>query len=182
MMKHKIYNRTPKRDFKEQVKRYINENKLTDSLIPYEFLYQVRGSLPYRIEIGTMNNKRFVFEEKKICLRNRHYGYKKQKRLTFNLLLTDGKTSELIKDYETFLNDYYYTNQIVLNPKFNLDKITELFGEKQKIEKIERKQFRFSLTDEEHEYVKEFIKRLKNHLKTQKETIIKPSIYDYREI
>lgn len=179
-MKHKVYNRTPKKDFKEQVKKYIDENKLNDSLIPYAFLYQLRGTLPERIEIGQYENKKLIFEEKKICLRNRHYNYKDKLRITYNLMLSDGNNSILIKDYDTFLNDYYYSGsgKITLKEKYNnLDVIAMLFGIMQKDKKkIERKQFRFSLTDEEHEYVKIFVKRLKQHLQDKSERIIRPNV------
>ena len=175
-MLHKEYRRTPKKNFNENVQKYINFHGLTDSQIDYKLLYQVRNTLPDRIEIAILKNNgyKLFFEEKQVSLRNRHYGYSQKK--SYCLLISDGNKSTIIKDYETFLNDYYYNNKIILNDEFkNLDYIAELFGEfKPKKKKIERKQFRFSLTDEEHKIVKEFVKKLKKTLQTRAEKVIIP--------
>lgn len=154
----------------EVKKDYVKRNNLVDSHIPIDFLFQVRGTKPMRKKLGEYTNGAILLlEETQGSLRLRHYGYAaKEKKVTYNLLYSDGVKSTLIKDYKTFLNKYD-TSDLILNGNYTIDDIVEFlkYDNKRKTKhvyaKSGRRQRNIYVTDEELIYVKEFIKRMREN-------------------
>ena len=154
----------------EEKSKYIEENNLADSHIPIEFLWQVRGTVPIRKEIGRYadSNSVLFLEETQGSLRKRHYGYTQAKTTSYNLLYSDGTKGTLINDYKVFLNKYD-TADLMLNGGYTVDDIINFlkYDNKHKLKHIYqrtgRKQRNYFLDDEEHEMVKTFVKRMREN-------------------
>ena len=135
---------------------------LKDSLIPFEVLRQCRELTPERKLVGVDNNgNKVMFEETANSLRRRHYGEIK-KPATYNLIVTDGKTPELVT------RDYLRTHKIEFNADYDMQLLVDFLNSgSHKLNKERRQSYYMCLTPTEHEIVQEFIKKMRK-LKDEK--------------
>ena len=144
----------------DQRKQYIEENNLFDSFIDEKKLFQYRGVLPKRMNVGTTDKGHKVFfEESAHSLMQRKYGYK-DKVVGWNLVYYDGNKTELVT------KDYLQGNRIDFNEGFNLDKINYYLDNKITRNALsgdtEKKiKYCFCVKRSEVALVKEFLKRLR---------------------
>ena len=135
---------------------------LKDSLIPFEVLRQCRELTPERKLVGVDNNgNKVMFEETANSLRRRHNGEIK-KPATYNLIVTDGKTPELVT------RDYLRTHKIEFNADYDMQLLVDFLNSgSHKLNKERRQSYYMCLTPTEHEIVQEFIKKMRK-LKDEK--------------
>lgn len=142
---------------------YIKEQNLSDSLINKKFLYQVRPDLPERKEVGTTKDGlRILFEETQGSLLKRHYKYTKSEHATSWQLIyiENGQAKKVNKKWlEGQIIDFKdeFDMEILFNYlKSNNRRFDGLNGKK--TGKIQRSIW---LTDDEYEYVLEFVEKMR---------------------
>ena len=166
----KTYNKTPKKTIKQDIEKYIETNDLRGSHIPYSFLYQVRGTIPERKEIGRTESGKYVFlEETKHSLLTRHYGYNENQKQCFNIVITNKEQQgKVIKDYDEFYKISYQKDEITFNKNYDMEYIKKFYG----INKIIRKQYNFNLSEKEHTIVRKFVEKLKKIVEEKGEDVL----------
>jgi len=143
-------------------KQYLKDNNLLDSHIDIKILYQYRGTLPARISVGTKNNMPLFFEETASSLMKRHYGYN-DKVTRYKLICNCDEIHDL---RDVIITNDNYTIDFLKKFINTLDKNVNLIDPKQwkrgrKTIVEGRRKHMVWCNDEEFEYVKEFIKRLR---------------------
>lgn len=144
---------------KERI-NYINMNKLQDSYIDKNIIYQYRKVVPQRIYIGKSKNYDIFFEETRGSLLKRNYG-KAGNVTSWNLLYSDGKksekiTKENIKDFDFVFKNNYSIDDINNYLKNNSKRMNGLNPVK-----TDRKTRQIWVNDEEFLIVQEFVKKLR---------------------
>ena len=144
--------------------QYAQEHNLTDTLISLQVLRQCRPDLPERKEVGkTFDGLKILFEETQGSLLKRHYGYSKSEHATsWNLIYID-ENGQAKKVDEKWLegqiidfNDEFDMEILLMYLKTNNRRWNALDGKKSK-----KKQRSIWLTDDEYDYVLEFVEKMR---------------------
>lgn len=159
----------------EEINALKNEKNIIDTFIPDNILYMCRELTPKRLYIGeTEKEQKIFFEECISSLKFRHYG-KRDKISGWNLLISDGKTSNLLTEEEINKNVIYFFNE----ENWNKEKLISFLKTKNNrfniITEQEKEQinvYRFNLTSWQHYYVKQFVDRIRNLTFEQKMNMI----------
>lgn len=144
--------------------KYAQEHNLTDTLISLQVLRQCRPDLPERKEVGTTKDGlRILFEETQGSLLKRHYKYTDSEHATSWALIyiENGQAKKVDKKWlEGQIIDFKdeFNIEILFNYlKSNNRRFDGLNGKK--TGKIQRSIW---LTDDEYEYVLEFVERMRD--------------------
>lgn len=144
--------------------KYAQEHNLTDTLISLQVLRQCRPDLPERKEVGTTKDGlRILFEETQGSLLKRHYKYTDSEHATsWHLIyIENGQAKKVDKKWlagQTIdFNDDFDIEILTNYLKSNNRRFDGLNGKK--TGKIQRSIW---LTDDEYEYVLEFIERMRD--------------------
>lgn len=154
------------RDLKKQ------QYAIPDSYIPLNILYQCREIRPERIIVAEDRNNIIFFEETAGSLKRRHLE-KTDKATSYNLLVSDGKnkaeklTIEWLKGKVLNYKENYNLNFLISflennNHRFNALGINGF---------EKKKHFMMTLTETEHELVKEFVQKLRTYKKVKDNAI-----------
>lgn len=154
---------------------YIRENQLQESFLPVNILYMCRGTIPARKDVGIIEDYKIFFEEGISSLKRRYY--KQQNKVTsWNLVLSNGKTTSLLSvaDKEWLLNN---KNKIKFNSdnNYTIDFLINFLETKSKKRNLlnpiseEEKKYRYQkwLTKEEIILVNKLIERLREMKKEE---------------
>ena len=143
--------------------KYAQEHNLTDTLISLQVLRQCRPDLPERKEVGTTKDGlRILFEETQGSLLKRHYKYTDSEHATsWHLIyIENGQAKKVDKKWlESQKIDFKdeFNMEILFNYlKSNNRRFDGLNGKK--TGKIQRSIW---LTDDEYEYVLEFVEKMR---------------------
>ena len=142
-----------------KLEEYKKNNNLEQSYISDSVLWQSRPLLPTVKIVGKDGNGNVVFyEETSGSLQKRHYG-KSDVATSYNLLYNDGIKTRLVT------KEYLKNNVFELKEEYNIDKLVKFIENNNNrfnaLDKEKTKPCQFKLTDEEHEIVKDFIKKMR---------------------
>lgn len=141
-----------------EYQKYIKENNIQDTYILKNIIWQVRGLLPERIDIGKdENGNKVFFEETLNSLRNRHYGWSNE-ATSYNLLLSNGETStritkEVFKNLNITYSGRFSKDDIEYFLKYRKNKINVLYG------RMKNQRVICVNDDEEYRVVNEFLEK-----------------------
>ena len=143
----------------ETINAYIKQHNLEDSFIDYRNLYLYRKAQPERRKVGYSGNNVIFFEETLGSLKNRNYESNKEVT-SWNLVYYNGETTQKVTQewLESVVINFNgeYDKKDLINFLSTNTKRTNPLNPKRK-----RKARHIFLYDEEYEYVKLFLKKLR---------------------